>query len=138
MSDQDVANLYKHKQIRALVSLTRGEGYGLPILEAAASGLPIIATGWSGHTDFLNHGKFINVSYNLKEIHQSRVDGKIFIQGSKWAEVIEEDFKKKVVKFRTSHSVPQGWAVELSSTIKEKYSPSAIFKIYDEVTKDIL
>jgi len=44
-------------QVKALVALTRGEGYGLPILEAAASGLPVIATGWSGHMDFLKLGK---------------------------------------------------------------------------------
>lgn len=138
MSNSDVAALYKNKQIKALVSLTRGEGYGLPILEAAASELPVIATGWSGHLDFLNHGKFINISYNLKEVHQSRIDGKIFMPGSKWAEVIEEDFKKKVLKFRNSSSLPREWAVELSKNIKERYSASAIFKLYDEVAKDIL
>lgn len=138
MSNSDIAALYKNKQIKALVSLTRGEGYGLPILEAAASELPVIATGWSGHLDFLNHGKFINISYNLKEVHQSRIDGKIFMPGSKWAEVIEEDFKKKILKFRNSPSLPREWAVELSKNIKERYSASAIFKLYDEVAKDIL
>ena len=138
MSNEDVAALYRHKQIKALVSLTRGEGYGLPILEAAASALHVIATGWSGHTDFLNHGKYINVSYNLKEIHSSRVDGKIFIPGAKWAEVIEDDFKKKVLKFRNSFSTPKEWAEELSIIIKEKCSSSAVFKAYDEATKEIL
>jgi len=138
MSEEDIATLYKHKQIKALVSLTRGEGYGLPILEAAASGLPVVATGWSGHLDFLNHGKFINISYNLKEIHQSRVDGKIFIPTAKWAEVIEEDFKRKIAKFKNSSSIPREWAQDLSKTIKEKYSSSAVFKIYDEALKEVI
>jgi len=35
MNDAEVASLYRHPQVKALVSLTRGEGYGLPILEAA-------------------------------------------------------------------------------------------------------
>jgi len=138
MSEKDVALLYKHPQIKGLVSLTRGEGYGLPILEAAASGLPVIATGWSGHTDFLNHGKYINISYSLKEIHQTRVDGKIFVQGSKWAETDEEDFKKKIVKFKNNPTTPKEWSSDLSTIMRKKYSHEAIFSMYNEIFKEIL
>lgn len=138
MSDAEVASLYRHPQIKGLVALTRGEGYGLPILEAAASGLPVIATGWSGHMDFLSHGKFINISYNLKEVHPSRVDGRIFLQNMKWAEIIEEDAKKKILKFRSASSTPKDWAIELQSVIKQKYSSTAVGLAYDEITKDIL
>jgi glycosyltransferase involved in cell wall biosynthesis len=132
MKEEEVASLYRHPQIKALVSLTRGEGYGLPILEAAASGLPIIATGWSGHLDFLKSGRFLDISYSLQEIHPSRIDNRIFVKGAKWAEVIEEDFKKKIKKFRSSDSVPREWAKSLSEGIREKYSKSAIFQTYDK------
>lgn len=138
MSDLEVAALYRHPQIKALVNLTRGEGYGLPILEAAASGLPVIATGWSGHMDFLNHGKFINVAYQLGEIHSSRVDNRIFMQGSRWANPIEGDFKKKIAKFRTSSSIPKEWALELQKKITIRYSFEEISKSYDEAMKDVL
>jgi len=39
------------------VTATRAEGWGLPIIEAAATGLPIIAPFYSGHTEFLQHIK---------------------------------------------------------------------------------
>jgi glycosyltransferase involved in cell wall biosynthesis len=138
LSNEEVSALYKHDQIKALVTLTRGEGYGLPILEAAASGLPVIATNWSGHTDFLSHGKFIQISYALKQVHHSRIDKKIFMPNAKWAEANEDDFKKKVLKFRNNHTVPKEWAIELSSVIKEKYSSKAIENDYDKLTKDFL
>ena len=77
LTSEEVAGIYKHPKIKALVALTRGEGFGLPILEAAASGLPIIATPWSGHMDFLSRGKFIPVEYSLQEIPGSRIDNKI-------------------------------------------------------------
>jgi glycosyltransferase involved in cell wall biosynthesis len=136
ISEKEIAALYKHPQIKALVTLTRGEGYGLPILEAAASGLPVIATGWSGHTDFLNHGKYTSVSYALKNIHPSRVDNKIFVQQSRWAEPNEDDFKKKIIKFRNGTSIPTEWAQSLSHVIRENYSLHAIFKKYDEALKE--
>lgn len=38
----------------AFVLPTRGEGWGIPYMEAMASGLPVIATRWSAHLDFMN------------------------------------------------------------------------------------
>ena len=45
-------SLYLDEKIHALVTLTHG-GFGLPIFEAAYCGLPVVATDWSGHCDFL-------------------------------------------------------------------------------------
>lgn len=138
MSDQEVAALYRHDQVKALVALTRGEGYGLPILEAAASGLPIIATNWSGHLDFLKHGKFISVYYQLGDVHPNRIDGKIFVKGARWANPSEEDFKKRILKFRESSSTPQEWALDLQKKVVDQYSLKSIFQAYDRVLKDVI
>ena len=53
MSEPEMHALYVHPQIKCLVSLSHGEGFGLPLFEASYSGLPIITTGWSGQCDFL-------------------------------------------------------------------------------------
>lgn len=137
MSENEISSLYRHPKIKALISLTKGEGYGLPILEAAACGLPVIATGWSGHTDFLSHGRYIEIDYKLNEIHPSRIDGKIFLKGQKWAQVNEDDFKKKVVKFKSSPSIPKEWAKSLQEKILEKYSLESIKNQYESVTQGI-
>lgn len=138
MLDAEVASLYRHPQIKSLVSLTRGEGFGLPILEAAASGLPVMATAWSGHVDFLSLGRYIEVDYDLKEIHQSRIDNKIFMRGTKWAQVKEEDFKRKVLKFRNGSSIPKEWAESLKIKLLENYSLDSIKNLYNEVTRGLI
>lgn len=138
MSDIEVAALYRNASIKALLTATRGEGYGLPILEAAASGLPVIATDWSGHTEFLKHGKFVSLQFKLQDIHSTRIDNQIFMPGTRWAEVNEVDFKKKVRKFKNSPAIPSGWASDLQKKILELYSFEAISRRYDEVLGDVL
>ena len=138
MNDHEVASLYRHPQVKALVAATRGEGFGLPILEAAASGLPIIATDWSGHLDFLKLGKFVSLMYQLADVHPSRIDGKIFVKGARWANPSEDDFKKRVTKFRTSSMIPHEWAADLALQLSKSFGFEAVTKCYDTVLKDIL
>ena len=138
MSDEEVVGLYKHPNVKALVSLTRGEGYGLPTCEAAACGLPIIATGWSGHMDFLGVGKFINVGYTLQQIDPARVDNQIFVKEARWADVHENDAKAKFMKFYQKSSTPREWAKDLQVKVQEKFSFDSICKQYDAVLGDLL
>jgi len=136
MTGDEVASIYRNENVNALVSATRGEGFGLPLLEAAASGLPVLATGWSAHNEFLNHGKWIKFDYDLVDVPNLRIDGQVFVEGSKWAEVKEEDFKQKVRKFYKGPSKPRKWASELSTTLLENYSFNNIKNAWDDVSKE--
>ncbi len=51
-SSARMAELYRSADCFVLPS--RGEGWGMPVLEAMACGVPVIATAWSGTTTFLN------------------------------------------------------------------------------------
>lgn len=142
MSDKEMAALYKHPSIKCYVCLSRGEGFNIPALEAAASGLPVIATNWSGHLDFLNKGKFLKVSYNLEKLHPSRLDdprhpSPIFIEGAEWANPIEIDAKLRLKKFKDNSSMPQQWAKELQQTIQKEFSLQSVHNIYTEKLKEI-
>ena len=53
MTEAQLADLYR--ACDAFVLPTRAEGWGLPLIEAVAAGLPIITTMHSGHTEFLQH-----------------------------------------------------------------------------------
>ena len=138
MTREEMNSLYKHPKIKCLISATRGEGFGLPLLEAAVAKLPVLATGWSAHTEFLNKGKWVKFDYDLKPVDPSRIDGNIFVQGAQWAEVSETSFKKSIRKFYKSSETPKNWAKELSKKLKETHSLSSIFKEYDKVLQEVL
>jgi hypothetical protein len=131
MDEKHIAALYKHPNVKALVTATRGEGFGLPILEAAACDLPVIATGWSAHKEFLDLGRFIDLPCTIQAIPKERVDNRIFVSNSKWAEVSEGDFKRRLRKFRESSSTPKQWALDLGKKIREKYNRLEVTKMWN-------
>ena len=62
LSDQEVEEMYR--QSWALVSLHRSEGFGFPMAEAQALGLPVIYTNYGGPTDFLDAGLHFPVEWD--------------------------------------------------------------------------
>ena len=53
LSNNEMKSLYNHEKIKAMITTTHGEGFGLPLFEAVINELPIVAPAWSGHLDFL-------------------------------------------------------------------------------------
>lgn len=69
---------------------TRGEGWGMPILEAMACGLPVIATDWGAHKDFFN----ADVGYPLKIRSLIPAVAKCpYYSGFRWADPDEEHLR---------------------------------------------
>lgn len=122
LTKEEMAALYNHPNIKAMLSLTHGEGFGRPLLEAAACELPVLATNWSGHLDFLKLGKFIPLDYELKEIPDVAVWENIMIKGSQWACVKESDVKARMQKLVSSYSKPREWAQELAAVLQKEFS----------------
>lgn len=84
VSDTEMNQLYNHPKIKALVSLPKGEGFGRPFLEFSLANKPIIASAWSGHTDFLDKEFVRYVKGDLKPVHKSALVKNILIPQSEW------------------------------------------------------
>ena len=70
-TDMEMNELYNHPKVKAMVNLTKGEGFGRPLLEFTLTKKPLITTGWSGHMDFLNP-EFTNlITGGLAKVHPS-------------------------------------------------------------------
>lgn len=100
MTDEEMHSLYRHEKISAFLALPHGEGFGLPIFEAAYSGLPVVATGWSGQMDFLvdedRSEHFYNVSFDLQPVQKEVVWENVLIAESMWAFPREQSAKQKM------------------------------------------
>lgn len=138
MNDRDLVDVYTHPRVRAMVSLTRGEAFGLPILEAATCGLPVIVTDWSGHTEYLVQGEYIGIDYTLDKIHPSGVDNFIFMKDARWANPSKEDFRKKIRFFYEQPEKVMERAAELRNILLVSHSPRAIHEKYSKALQDII
>jgi glycosyltransferase involved in cell wall biosynthesis len=81
LTDDEMNSLYNHPKVKAMVSFTKGEGFGRPLLEFGITGKPIIASDWSGHKDFLKYATLL--PGELTQVHKSAAD-KFILRDSKW------------------------------------------------------
>lgn len=117
MPEVEMHSLYCHPKIKALISLTHGEGFGLPLFEAAYSGLPIITSGWSGQCDFLyapldtkkkkkkNKKKayFAEVNYTMGPVPDESVWNGVIDKGTMWAYPSEGSYKMRLRQMRKNY-----------------------------------
>ena len=84
LSNIEVNEIYNHPKVKTMVCLTRGEGFGRPLLEFSLVNKPIITTAWSGHTDFLNEGDVGYVGGELEQLHNSSLVPNMLLKEAQW------------------------------------------------------
>ena len=144
MTDAEMNSLYNNKKIKGYVSLTHGEGFGLPLFEAAYNGLPVIAPAWSGHMDFLmatapTRGKkkgakpskqtphFLQVDYTLQPIPDEVVWDGVLIKESMWAVANLDNAKKKMRDLKDNHRKHKTTATRLKKQIIDNFTEEKVY-----------
>ena len=97
LSDEEMAGLYQHENVKAYVSTSHGEGFGLPAFEAVCNGLPVISPNWGGVRDFCNvpvknrkskktklKPMISEVDYEINNVQQDAVWEGIIEASAKW------------------------------------------------------
>ena len=148
LTDAEMHSLYSHPQMSAMVSLTHGEGYGLPLFEAAYSGLPIIAPGWSGQCDFLyapikarkgkgkgkeKHPHFAEVDYTIAPVPPQAVWEGVISADSMWCYPEEGSYKMKLRDVRKHHAKWKKKAVVLQSWILKNFEQEIVYKKFTDL-----
>ena len=85
-TDAEMNELYNHSKIKAMINLTKGEGFGRPLLEFSLIKKPILTTGWSGHIDFLNPEFTTLLPGQLTPVHPSAANH-MLLKEAQWFSV---------------------------------------------------
>jgi glycosyltransferase involved in cell wall biosynthesis len=108
LTDEEMNQMYNHPKVKAHISFTHGEGFGRPLLEAAQSGKPVIAPGWSGQVDFLNPNYSVLLSGSLVKVPKNSFPKEILFDGAQWFQTNYQhasQIMQDVVKNYTKHLV---------------------------------
>ena len=113
-----MSGLYQHEKIKSFVTITHGEGFGLPLFEAAYYGLPIIAPAWSGHCDFLygpvknkKTGKqkirplFARVEYTLQNVQKEAVWPGVVQADSMWCFADKNSYQSRLTDMHKNYQM---------------------------------
>jgi glycosyltransferase involved in cell wall biosynthesis len=137
LTNKEMNELYNHPKINAMVSITKGEGFGRPLLEFSMTGKPIIASNWSGHKDFLSLDKSILVGGSLTEVHDSVVDNFI-IKGSKWFTANYDEFIEVMKILKKDYSIFLEKSEELRKINYEKFSKNKMKDLFETILNTVL
>lgn len=95
LATDDMPSLYTGCDCFVLAS--RGEGLGMPFIEAMACGLPVISTNWSAPTDYITDNNGLLVNCDIKQIDDIEYIKKCPIAlNHSWAHPHIEDIQKKM------------------------------------------
>ena len=138
MTNEEMTALYRHRKIKALISLTHGEGFGLPIFEAAYNELPIITTDWGGQVDFLyapDKGKkkkamFSKVKYSIAPIQKEVIWENVLIEGAHWCYPDGGSFKMRLREVRNNYKKYKSMAKKLYKHVNVEFAPEKQYELF--------
>ena len=133
LSTEEMNKLYNHPKVKSFVSLTHGEGFGRPMLEASMVGLPVIVSGWSGQLDFLSQTDSMLLGGELKQIPKSQVWKDIIVEESQWFNVNEQQAYKAMNYCFKNYDEVKEKALNLMKTNREKFTLDKMTEKLDEI-----
>jgi len=133
LSENDMNKLYNHPKVKSFVSLTHGEGFGRPLLEATMTGLPVIASAWSGQMDFLSEVDSLLLGGELKQVPQSMVWKDIIIPESQWFNVNEQQAYKAMNYCFQNYDEVKEKALNLMKINRDKFTLDKMADKLDEI-----
>jgi glycosyltransferase involved in cell wall biosynthesis len=133
LGDDEINAIYNHSKIKAMISLTKGEGFGRPLLEFSIVGKPILASGWSGHLDFLPSEYAGLIGGTLNNVHHSAHVPNVLLKESQWFKPDDNQVGHALNDVVDRYKVYQEKAKRLAFKNKQNFSFEKMTEILDEL-----
>ena len=130
LTEGQMRALYEHDKVNCLINIAHGEGFGLPLFEAARSALPIITMPWSGQLDFLRHDGedlFTKVAFSMRPVQDFAVWEGVVQKESMWAFADETSFKAALQSVVDNYDNAKQTATTLQEKVNANFSDEALF-----------
>ena len=125
---QEMDQLYATADV--VLSLHRSEGFGLVVAEAMLRGIPVIATDWSGTTDFLSFENGLPVSYRL--VPASDPQGEYDHSTQMWADPSVDDAVAKLRLLRNDLALRQRLGNSAKQSASRLFSTSRYVELVQQ------
>lgn len=136
LTDEEMNLLYNHPKVKAMISFTKAEGFGRPLLEFATTGKPIAAPHYSGQADFLKKDFICEIKGGLTEVHPS-AQNDFIIKTSKW---FTPDYKyagKMMQDLQKNYKHWQELAKRQRYFVNTSFTKTAVSSIYEKILNDV-
>jgi glycosyltransferase involved in cell wall biosynthesis len=137
LEDEEMNGLYNHPKVKAHVSLTHGEGFGRPLLEATLSEKPVIASNWSGHVDFLSSNSVL-LPGSLNDVKPESLMKGMHVEGTQWFTVNYNYAAKMLKDVFGNYSKYTIKAKKLAIVNQTKFSLDAMTTKFEEILNKYL
>ncbi len=138
LSSEEMNKLYNHSKVKCFVSLTHGEGFGRPMLEATMTGLPVIASAWSGQLDFLSQTDSLLLGGELKKVPKSQHWKDIIMPESQWFNVNETQTYKGMNYCFEKYDEVKAKGLNLMKINREKFTLNKMTEKLDKIVSPFI
>lgn len=132
LADEEMNLLYNHTKVKAMISFTKAEGFGRPLLEFSTTGKPVIAPHYSGPADFLKKDFICAIPGGLTEIHGS-ARNEFLIKDAKWFTPDYSYAGKMMKEVQKNYKKWQELAKRQRYFVNSTFTKSAIAAVYENV-----
>ncbi|MCK9596139.1 hypothetical protein M0R19_03075 [Candidatus Pacearchaeota archaeon] len=142
LTEEQMIYLNHHPKIKAYVTTTHGEGFGIPIMDAVVSELPVVASVWSSLTDYMyipnEYLKEIGkketdvpycapVKYELKPLTKQEAWKGVLNEGTNWCHPYANSLREQMRKVTKDYTFYKSKAKTLSEYIKVKFKKETLY-----------